>query len=170
MEWLTVVALLMAAIYLILAIYKGPRNRGWNSFWGVTAAFLFFVALEEIDWGQRIFGWDAGPTFENNLQGATNIHNFFNQEFWLVYPLAGLGIVLPWILGLVAKGRIDAPWERILPHPTLLVVGMPMIICAFIAQQEAFEASFAVFSFLYARILCQGTDANHVGKPKTSRL
>lgn len=48
---------------------------------GVTLFGLLAIlaALEEISWGQHIFGFESGETFkEYNRQGETNLHNFIH--------------------------------------------------------------------------------------------
>ncbi|BDS05313.1 hypothetical protein NT6N_03530 [Oceaniferula spumae] len=66
---------------LFLAARKTPTPKegrdlgGW--YWFLALALLFFfVAGEEISWGQRIFGW-ATPDWmrDSNVQEETTIHN-----------------------------------------------------------------------------------------------
>jgi hypothetical protein len=62
-----------------------------SGFFGHRFAFLLglcwlIFAFEEVSWGQRIFGFGSPNFFAtNNLQGETNIHNFFNQIFLFLY-------------------------------------------------------------------------------------
>lgn len=76
-----------AALYLASALVclLGPRvvtgtasaTQYWLIGWGVL---FLLVALEEISWGQRIFGVDT-PDFllSRNLQKETNIHNLDSE-------------------------------------------------------------------------------------------
>lgn len=42
----------------------------------LLALFAFFVAMEEISWGQRLFGVETSSFFQqHNLQGENNFHN-----------------------------------------------------------------------------------------------
>ncbi len=34
-----------------------------------------------------IFGWNTPSTFAGNIQGETNLHNYFNQYYLLFYRL-----------------------------------------------------------------------------------
>jgi len=52
-----------------------PKDLGaW--YWYLTLAILFFfVAGEEISWGQRLFNWGTPDWMESNVQKETTIHN-----------------------------------------------------------------------------------------------
>ncbi len=77
-EWWSVATFLAAAVFAVLAgrglIQTGHARIGWLH---VTLAVVFIVAaLEEISWGQRIFGWSTPETLaEINEQGETTLHN-----------------------------------------------------------------------------------------------
>ncbi len=65
------------------ATAPAPRKRRRNVWFLLLALLFFFGGGEEISWGQRIFGWDTPPAFEQaNLQRETNIHNLkvFNRN------------------------------------------------------------------------------------------
>ncbi|MEM7010876.1 MAG: hypothetical protein AAF585_05265 [Verrucomicrobiota bacterium] len=64
------------------AYLLGKKCRGAWAFLALCLLF-FFIAGEEISWGQRLIGW-ATPAWmaENNIQGETTIHNL---EFFNVY-------------------------------------------------------------------------------------
>jgi hypothetical protein len=69
---------------------------------------LFFVAGEEVSWGQRVFGIRTPPAWAaHNIQGELTLHNtyLFTPIFSLAQLVLGLGI------GLAAL----TPWERLLP-------------------------------------------------------
>lgn len=69
----------------------------------IIALGAFFVAGEEIAWGQRIFGWSTPETLEAvNSQQETTLHNISNAHPIFVYAtmLVGLyGVLVPllWI-------------------------------------------------------------------------
>jgi hypothetical protein len=67
-------------------------------------ALLFFLAAgEEISWGQRIFGWQAGDFFAaNNYQGETNLHNLMVGEVRLARVVFGNALTVALLLYLVA--------------------------------------------------------------------
>ena len=82
----------MTAIFLFIAFVafflsakiSNKKNLGWKiiSFQFLLGAFCLLFLLEEISWGQRIFGWGT-PDWMNkiNSQHETNIHNICNKLF-----------------------------------------------------------------------------------------
>ncbi|MBK5270654.1 MAG: hypothetical protein JJE22_06535 [Bacteroidia bacterium] len=82
-ENITAIALFLASfisIYLFLTSRIGNDlfilKTKKNIFFVLLFLLFFFVAGEEISWGQRIFGWGTPKTFGNfNLQDETTIHN-----------------------------------------------------------------------------------------------
>jgi len=102
----------------------------------LAAAACLLFALEEISWGQRIFGWET-PAFLRgaNYQGETNLHN-------LVF---GLPQVLNWgltaycvlaVLSWVGRLRRRFVWVGMLfPHPCLL----PLVFLGVFATGEIQE-------------------------------
>ena len=75
--------------------------------------FFFLNAMEEISWGQRIFGWDTPQTFAGNVQDETNLHNYFNQYYLLFYRLLVFFPIFVFIsIWLEWKQRyLVCPWE-----------------------------------------------------------
>ena len=49
--------------------------------WLIIGASCFFIAGEEISWGERIFGYSIESLAELSIQGETNLHNlpFFHN-------------------------------------------------------------------------------------------
>ncbi|MFL5709982.1 MAG: hypothetical protein ACJ77Y_13465 [Chloroflexota bacterium] len=77
-EWLQVLALVVLfVIYLRLAVRLWRSgHRVYAVLFVVAAGGVFFIAGEEISWGQRIFGVATPEELEEiNNQGETNIHN-----------------------------------------------------------------------------------------------
>jgi hypothetical protein len=77
-EWLTVAGLLIGMFVCFYRSFTNFRKR--NILFHITTIglglLLFFVAGEEISWGQRIFNIQSSEYFtQNNLQGETNLHN-----------------------------------------------------------------------------------------------
>jgi hypothetical protein len=70
-------------------IFKKPEAI----FFLLLSISLFFIAGEEISWGQRIFGIETPENFARmNLQEETTIHNlgFFQSKIDYIYMLLGL--------------------------------------------------------------------------------
>jgi hypothetical protein len=77
-EWLTVLPLLIVVFISLRYVVKLHSRRNW--LFSVTLCFLalfcFFVAGEEVSWGQRIFNVESSEFFKkNNAQAETNLHN-----------------------------------------------------------------------------------------------
>jgi len=72
-EWVTFAGLLgMAALSFGRALATGARNGAWL----VLGIAFLFGAMEEISWGQRVFGWHSPDWFlRYNAQDETNLHN-----------------------------------------------------------------------------------------------
>ena len=78
-EWLTVAALLacsVRAVWISRSLYGEGGRRSALRVWAVMAFLFFFGAMEEISWGQRVFGIESPAWFlEHNRQQETTLHN-----------------------------------------------------------------------------------------------
>lgn len=106
-EWLTVLGLLSGCIVCISRAIKLRKYKtAWFLF--VTIALglmLFFVAGEEVSWGQRILGIQSSEFFkEKNSQGETNFHNLVVDGVKLNKIIFSIGLV-----ALMAIYLIGAP-------------------------------------------------------------
>lgn len=100
LEWASFWSFLLAAVayYLRAASHRLETHRIPWFLWGV-ALFCFFVAMEEISWGQRILGYRP-PTYflEHNFQQEFNFHNVVDTDYRklaLKLVIVGYGIILP---------------------------------------------------------------------------
>lgn len=120
-ESLTAAFYLVGALFCLVGFLAASRSgsrigKYWLLGW---AALFLFLALEEISWGQRLFGLESPGFFDSyNLQHETNIHNFASRltsrSFYLFVFL--VGIALPSLTMLskafassVIRGRIPLP-------------------------------------------------------------
>ena len=85
-ESLTPILMIIAVLLIGLSIPKLRVDAQFVNYRNlITVIYLFLMlvfflnAMEEISWGQRIFGWETPQTFEGNVQEETNLHNYFNQ-------------------------------------------------------------------------------------------
>jgi hypothetical protein len=78
-EWLTFAELLMMSVYSIIIfclLNQFDAGKPARRVWLFLAFLFFFGAMEEISWGQRIFGIQSPGWFlEHNRQNELNIHN-----------------------------------------------------------------------------------------------
>ena len=100
LEWSSFWAFLLAAVAYIrtAANYRTATRRLPWFLYGV-ALFCFIVAMEEISWGQRLFGYRP-PTYflAHNYQQEFNFHNVVDTDYRklaLTSVIVGYGILLP---------------------------------------------------------------------------
>ncbi|MBW2241155.1 MAG: hypothetical protein JRH01_04150 [Deltaproteobacteria bacterium] len=129
-EWLSFWAFLLAsAVNLVAAMRQRQQTQRLPWFLGGLALFCFFVAMEEISWGQRVLGFRP-PTYflEHNFQQEANFHNVVDtglRKLALTAVIGGYGVVLPLLMLIPPLGR----WLR-----RMAVVGPPTaLIPAFAA-------------------------------------
>jgi len=90
-------------IAFIMATYLAIRIKGkWLKLWfGIAALASFYVAGEEVSWGQWIFYWDTPEGWAQiNDQQETNLHNtsaWFDQKPQIILQIGVLvgGIIIP---------------------------------------------------------------------------
>jgi hypothetical protein len=113
LEWAQFAFFVLAAVGagLIARSLHAAGKRGPAVAYLLLALGVFFVAGEEISWGQRIFGWGTpGELHEINAQDETTVHNISAIElmFRLGYLTFGLyGSVVAWIV----RRRVEN-WRR----------------------------------------------------------
>jgi hypothetical protein len=117
------------------------RNAGhwaWSMFFGICSFAFFFVAGDEISWGQRIMGFEVNETIkELNRQDEMTIHNLHAVE-WLVvwgYVASSLfGAIGYWVLA------IFRPLRKFVRYvPNKLLIGYFLFPLTFFVAQVAVE-------------------------------
>ncbi len=103
LEWGTFWGFALAAVIFLLAeIWQRRANRAIPWFYCGLGLFCFIVAMEEISWAQRVFGYRPPSYFlSNNFQQEFNVHNVIATKWrkiamWSL--LSGYGVLFP-ILG-----------------------------------------------------------------------
>lgn len=103
-ESLTVLFYAGSVLFFVLA---NSQSKFMNIWMWVFAFIGFFIAGEEISWGQRMFHFDSRLLSEHNVQQETNIHNLEgihqNIRLLAVLVLAVLCFGIPWTNRLVAR-------------------------------------------------------------------
>ncbi|MEP6623562.1 MAG: hypothetical protein ABJC79_03910 [Acidimicrobiia bacterium] len=101
-EDITFLSLLAASILGAALTYRARRNGEARLTWillGLLATGLFFVAMEEISWGQWVFFFKTPGTWKHlNRQGETNLHNLpglwgHSEYLRLIFAAGGLAAV-----------------------------------------------------------------------------
>lgn len=159
-ESLTPILMLVSMILLALSVPILWRDSELRKYRNLLSAIyiililIFFLnAMEEISWGQRIFGWETPQTFEGNVQDETNLHNYFNEYYLLFYRLLVLfPIVLLISIWLEMSQRFLIFKRTVLPHPSLLGLSLLIALVSFVwyEEQELLEELFAVFFLFYS--------------------
>lgn len=142
-------------LLLILALgacldffFRMPHKTLLLKFWfGLAAICCFYVAGEEISWGQHVWDW-ATPDYWSyvNDQQETNLHNtssWLDQKPRLILEL---GIVVGTLVLPILKKR------GLLKLPTYLEVLLPpkqlSLIALFVVVPQMFEKIFEVFDIV----------------------
>ena len=99
MEWLQFTEYLISSVFGIFIYSKSKNKNTKNSFiWLILSAFCFFVAAEEISWGERITGFSINSLTDISIQSETNLHNLpFFHDFFLDPILIAICILFGWI-------------------------------------------------------------------------
>ncbi|MFC2173289.1 hypothetical protein ACFLU6_11750 [Acidobacteriota bacterium] len=100
-QWAQFVLLFLAAIYFLriaLAYNRHDHTRLVRNVFFVFFVSTLILAMEEISWGQQIFGFETPEFVEKfNKQDETNLHNaIYFQRFrhWLVILTGAVGVFL----------------------------------------------------------------------------
>jgi|GEM_PF-1464372 len=129
METLTVVLLMLSAGFAGAVLWRGVENRADRTLLMAFVAGLLFLAMEEISWGQRIFGIETPEALRTiNVQGEINLHNLsvgWNEIIRMVFAclISAVLILLPRDAVPVLKGRFEnlKPDTRFLPLIPILI-------------------------------------------------
>ncbi len=93
-EWVSFGALLASMIWSLIVAGR-VETRAARTVWCLIAAALAFGAIEEISYGQRIFGWESPDWFlRYNSQQETNLHNLRFGDVKLNKLIFGKGIAV----------------------------------------------------------------------------
>lgn len=157
------ITVLLACASSIILFYVACLNRFTirGIFVLALALLLFLFAMEEISWGQRIFGWETSQLMQQiNEQKESNLHNLFNGYFDIGYVLvtsllASLSFYRNqwiWIFSLFPQTRALADF---IPSKGFFYAGyfyifLMMFTLFFDRGGETLEAAVALTCFFYA--------------------
>jgi hypothetical protein len=171
------------------ALFAGSLALGYRALdrvkartWLLLACALLFGALEEISWGQRIFGWESPEWFQlHNAQAETNLHNLRFHGIKLNKWVFGKGLalvlvlyvgILPLLYPRVARvrARIDAlalPLARgrlVLAYlGALALVRVPLSL---LADSRAMEMGEMVGAAVFFSLLCDPLNPGSIAAPE----
>lgn len=131
LEWASALLLIGAsALFAIGArrAFAASARLGGMVVAGVGSLILLVIAMEEISWGQRLFGFATPDGLAAvNWQGEFNLHNVQTDLSELVY-YAGAGFfvgALPLLRDLLSPAWLSNPMIRLLPRRGTAIVGAP---------------------------------------------
>jgi len=131
-EWATTWAFLLASIASLFGAIRGQvQIKKFHWFYIGLSLFCFVVAMEEISWGQRLFGFQSPKYFlENNYQQEFTAHNMISdslRNFTFYFIVIGYGIILPLCM-LVPKLRRLIVWLGVVAPPIELIPSFYAIV------------------------------------------
>lgn len=133
-EWATFWGFFVSSgLFLLAAVRENRETHKVPWFSLCVALFCLFVAMEEISWGQRLFGYLPPDYFlRQNFQQELNLHNLPSQALrkWaLKGVIAGYGILLP-LASLLIPARHFMQRIRVVPPPVFLIPAfLATLIC-----------------------------------------
>jgi len=132
-EYGTFFCYMLAGLLIAWAVKSDRKLR--RPGYALLCLGLFFIGMEEISWGQRIFGIHVPYNLiaRHNLQSELNIHNFgiFHKKEIFFHVLLLWSVFLP---------LISYKYKRL--HDFLNKIGIPLVPIRFIPY---FMVSFFVF-------------------------
>mgnify|MGYP001448428372 CR=1 FL=1 len=99
LEWIQFFEYALSSLISFFVYFKIKNKRSTNSLiWLIIGASCFFIAAEEISWGERIFNYSIESLTELSIQGETNLHNLpFFHNYILDPALQIICIFLGWV-------------------------------------------------------------------------
>lgn len=125
-EWMTFWAFALAGVLSLLALAREAslEHPLRTLYLAAFALGALAVAMEEISWGQRLFGFQPPERFlADNFQQELNLHNLADsatRKGILTALLIGFGILFPVVARLPRAGRLLEQW--MLPAPSLALI------------------------------------------------
>jgi hypothetical protein len=119
---------MLTALIAIIQVLK-PKRKAFISSWFLIffAVVCIFFGLEEIRWGQRIFGLESPDFFVSHSdQQEINLHNVVSEQLTVrtkqiaAWVLFGYGVVLPILALSPAVHSFSRKFHIVIPSKVLL--------------------------------------------------
>ncbi|WP_424956773.1 hypothetical protein [Hyphomicrobium sp. 1Nfss2.1] len=126
---------------------------------GLTLSLL--LGLEEISYGQRIFGWATPEAMAANIQHESNLHNFLSySELDVIEWLGSAAVFVTCCIIIYIRATRNWLMLEYAPHANLLPLAAGVAVFASYGWfGEVFENSTALFLMLYGLQLARQTGA-----------
>ena len=98
LEWIQFIEYASSSFLAFFVFIKQKKKKDINTFiWLLIALLTFFIAGEEISWGERLTGIGINSISNLNVQGETNFHNLPFFHNYLLDPVFEIScIFLGW--------------------------------------------------------------------------
>ena len=98
LEWIQFIEYASSSFLAFFVFIKQKKKKDINTFiWLLIALLSFFIAGEEISWGERLTGIGINSISNLNVQGETNFHNLPFFHNYLLDPVFEIScIFLGW--------------------------------------------------------------------------
>ncbi len=121
-EMLTFILALVAAgmaVRLALVLIRRAAAPFAGLFYVLFALGMFFIGMEEISWGQQIFGWQTPAEWNQaNAQGETTLHNL--GPFQGKNDILRFGFGFGGLVGIALASLLPPRFRILFPHRALL--------------------------------------------------
>ncbi len=146
----------LALLWVAVSFFRAGAHGRAVLFLFCCAA-CFFVALEEISWGQRFLGVSSTDYFRlKNMQGETNVHNLLVFQPYL----HGAYILVAGILTAVCLfpgDRLRTRFWFLIPRRRLVFYFLPVLV--FYSWFEAYRLVTGLHIYPYDQELCEAVFA-----------
>jgi len=132
LQFLVIAAAFVVAV-LCLTRFQWARNKFKAAWFGIAALACFYIAGEEISWGQHIFEWSTSEKWAAlNDQGETNLHNMSSwldqkPRLLLLFGVVVGGIILPFLKTPLYQ-KIPAVIRLLIPPKQFLLISLIVIV------------------------------------------
>lgn len=129
LEWLSALFLLGASAVLAFEAFRRRRNAVGLCCAVLLCLALFVIGMEEISWGQRLFGFATPESLaEVNWQSEFNFHNVQTDLSETVYYFGAsvFLILLPLLRDLIPVSAASHRWLGLAPRRSVALVSAPL--------------------------------------------
>jgi hypothetical protein len=161
LEWASALFLLGAAGLFGLHALRALRDRINLVLAGGLCLVLLVIGMEEISWGQRLFGFATPDRLaEMNWQAEFNFHNVQTDlSETLYYFGAGLFLIaLPLLRDLLPVSLVESKWLALAPRRSVAVVSAPVAVFNY-GHWDLLPIQLSIFIALWALLAWRGAAA-----------
>ena len=163
-ENISALLMMVGGVFLLISIFSTKKedriNEKLKKYLKYTVLLfgigLIWMGLEEISYGQRIFGWETPEALmEVNQQQEINLHNFIDPTKYIFHDIFSVFLLFV-MAGSFYLNYTNSKlyyWRIILPHPTLFPLLFLMVYSRFpyiSYYHEFMEELLGIVAIVYA--------------------